>query len=164
MIEQFIPQEFCLRCKGCCCFKEQESLWQPHLTDHDIEILMRHNFPPALISSDKRLMAVSGNEAMPFVCSVLGIDDHKCKAYQVRPFECQLYPFLLTSRNGGIFLAVDPHCAFVDAPGNAHIIEKAQKDVCRLFHRMAGKAFLIRNQHLFFDYPDVRICCRLDAE
>ena len=38
--------------------------------------------------------------------------ENKCKIYLNRPFECQLYPFLINRRAEGVFLAVDLNCPF----------------------------------------------------
>lgn len=99
-VEQLIPGEFCLRCRGCCRFSRQESVWQPHLLKEEERAL-------GLIP----LVFDSGENS--FICAKLSLAENKCRIYADRPFECRLYPFLFDRRKDKIFLALDPNCAFV---------------------------------------------------
>lgn len=47
-----------------------------------------------------------------FICPFLNTSDGKCRIYQSRPFECQLYPFLISKDKGKVFLSVDLGCPF----------------------------------------------------
>lgn len=49
-----------------------------------------------------------------FFCSFFNLQDNKCKIYALRPFECQLYPFLINRKGKKVFLALDLHCPFVE--------------------------------------------------
>jgi Fe-S-cluster containining protein len=113
MIKQFIPQEICLECQGCCRFSQRDSVWSPSLLNEEVEELLKNKIPPLFISSDKKILlrqpAAEGN----FVCSFFTPEENLCKIYPWRPFECQLYPFLINRKGGKVFLALDLHCPFV---------------------------------------------------
>ncbi|MDO8489138.1 MAG: YkgJ family cysteine cluster protein, partial [Candidatus Omnitrophota bacterium] len=47
-----------------------------------------------------------------FICPFLSSQDNKCKIYDMRPFECQLYPFLINLRKGKVLLTVDLNCPY----------------------------------------------------
>ncbi|MDD3345249.1 MAG: YkgJ family cysteine cluster protein [Candidatus Omnitrophica bacterium] len=114
MIRQFVPQEFCMKCKGCCRFKEQDSVWSPCLLDEEIQVLLdRKDIPPASISINRRIQPVSAPCESGFICPFLGVGDNKCAIYSARPFECQLYPFLINLRKGKVLLTVDLNCPYV---------------------------------------------------
>jgi len=114
VIKQFVPQEFCLNCKGCCRFKEADSIWRPCLLDEEIqELLDKQGFPPASISIDRRLQLIANPDGQDFICPFLCIRDNKCKIYAARPFECQLYPFLINLRPGKLLLTVDLNCPYI---------------------------------------------------
>jgi len=114
MIKQFVPQEFCLKCRGCCRFKEADSVWSPCLLDEEIqELLDKKGIPIASISIDRRIQAVSGPNGLDFICPFLSSPDNKCRIYDMRPFECQLYPFLINLRKGKVLLTVDLNCPYV---------------------------------------------------
>ena len=114
MIKQFVPQEFCLKCRGCCRFKEANSVWSPCLLNEEIqELLDKPGIPAASISIDRRIQPIANPDGVDFICPFLGALDNKCRIYSTRPFECQLYPFLINLRNGKVLLTVDLNCPYV---------------------------------------------------
>lgn len=114
MIKQFVPQEFCLKCKGCCRFKEENSVWSPCLLDEEIqELLDKKGVPAASITINRHIQPVVNPDGAGFICPFLGRLDNKCKIYDRRPFECQLYPFLINFRKDKVLLTVDLNCQYV---------------------------------------------------
>lgn len=113
MIKQIVPQEVCLKCRGCCRFKKTDSVWSPCLLDEEIQDLLDKKTPPACISSDKKLLPTPDPQGGAFVCPFLDAEDNKCKIYGFRPFECQLYPFLINLRGGKVILTLDLNCPYV---------------------------------------------------
>ncbi len=114
MIKQFVPQEFCLECKGCCRFKEENSVWSPCLLDEEIqELIDKGGIPAASISINRHIQPVANPGGTDFICPFLSSLDNKCKIYDIRPFECQLYPFLINFRKGKVLLTVDLNCPYV---------------------------------------------------
>ncbi|MCX5712106.1 MAG: YkgJ family cysteine cluster protein [Candidatus Omnitrophica bacterium] len=115
MIKKFVPSSICLACRGCCRFKHIDSIWSVALLDSDIKRLMRHHVPPAVITRDKRiaLEPIKGEEY--FSCSFLNQNNNICRVYQFRPWECQLYPFLVQKDKQKFFLAVDLNCPYAQA-------------------------------------------------
>ena len=113
MIRQFVPQEICLKCQGCCRFREANSVWSPCLLDEEIQDLLDKEIPSAFISSDKKLLPIPNPQGEGFICPFLDAKENKCKIYGFRPFECQLYPFLINLRNGKVILTLDLNCPYV---------------------------------------------------
>lgn len=114
MIKQFLPQEICLKCQGCCRFKEQNSVWLPCLMDEEIQELLDRKIPPAAISVDRKIQPNPHPEGEGFICAFFDVQDNKCKIYDWRPFECQLYPFLINLRGEKIILTVDLNCPYLE--------------------------------------------------
>lgn len=112
MIEQFVPQEACLKCRGCCRFSEENSVWSPCLLQEEIQDLLDKKIPPASITLDKRIHPVPGEDSA-FICPFLSRQENKCKIYEFRPFECRIYPFLICVRNKKAHLTVDLNCPYV---------------------------------------------------
>ncbi|MFA4842742.1 MAG: YkgJ family cysteine cluster protein, partial [Candidatus Omnitrophota bacterium] len=102
MIKQIIPQEVCLKCQGCCRFSEKDSVWSPSLLDEEAESL-----------GQKKILLIASAAGNVFFCSFFEPEKNACKIYSRRPFECQLYPFLLKRKDKKTFLAVDPKCPFI---------------------------------------------------
>lgn len=113
MIKQFIPSEVCLRCNGCCRFAQQDSVWSPCLLDEEIQDLLDRNIPSAFISSQRQILSVPNPSENNFVCPFLDVKENKCKIYEFRPFECQLYPFLINLRGKKVILTVDLNCPYI---------------------------------------------------
>lgn len=123
MIKQFVPSEFCLdECRCCCRFSQPKSIWSPSVLNEEIQLFLENNIPPLVISENKKIRLISFPEDNPdlsshigniFICPFLNPEDSRCKIYSFRPFECQLYPFLINRRQEKIFLAVDLGCAFI---------------------------------------------------
>ncbi len=113
MIRQLIPQEVCLKCRGCCRFKQMDSAWSPCLLDEEIQDLLDQKIPPAFISADKKLLPIPEPQGVGFICPFLEAKDNKCKIYELRPFECQLYPFLIHLRGKKVILTLDLNCPYV---------------------------------------------------
>lgn len=113
MMKQFVPQESCLKCQGCCRFSQQNSLWAPCLLDEEIQDLLDRDIPPVSISMEKRICPIPHPSQEGFVCPFFNIQENKCKIYDFRPFECQLYPFLINFRNKKALLTVDLNCPYI---------------------------------------------------
>ena len=113
MIRQFVPEEFCLKCQGCCRFSQINSVWSPCLLDEEIQALLdKEGIPPVSVSIDRRIQPVPILGKEGFVCPLLDISDNKCKIYHLHPFECQIYPFLINVRKDKVLLTVDLNCPY----------------------------------------------------
>jgi len=113
MINQFIPQEVCLKCRGCCRFKDADSVWVPCLLDEEMQDLLDKDIPPALISINRRIRPIPDPAQDGFICAFLSPSDNKCKIYESRPLECRLYPFLINLRDNKVYLTIDLNCPYV---------------------------------------------------
>lgn len=112
MIKQFIPQDVCLKCQGCCRFQDPGSVWSPCLLDEEIQEFLDKSFAFVSISADRRIQPIPNPDQEGFVCPFLNIKDNKCQVYDFRPFECQLYPFLISIRDKKVLLTLDPNCPY----------------------------------------------------
>lgn len=95
MIKQFISSSVCLKCHGCCRFSSAQSVWLPRP-----------------LKEEKKIKLIFNPKQGNFTCNFLKLAENKCKIYKQRPFECQLYPFLINRAGKKIFLAVDLNCPF----------------------------------------------------
>jgi Fe-S-cluster containining protein len=100
MIDQFVPEEVCLKCSGCCRFSKEGTVWSPCLLHEEEEALR------------EKIRLVPGAKEGEFWCASFDPLGNKCNIYSSRPFECQLYPFLINFRADKVFLAVDLNCSF----------------------------------------------------
>jgi Fe-S-cluster containining protein len=111
-LKQFITGEYCLQCQGCCRFAKQESVWSPKLLSDEKAKIAPFSKKVQLLPNPRQ-----GN----FACQFLNQQNNKCSIYTIRPFECQLYPFLINRQGKKVCLAVDLKCPFIKK--NAHLEE-----------------------------------------
>ncbi len=155
MIKQIIPRDYCLNCQGCCRFSQQDSAWLPCLLNEEIENLLKKNFPPFIISQGKKIRSEPHPEEHNFICSFFQTQDNKCRIYTFRPFECQLYPFLINQEGKEIFLAIDLKCPFAQKN-----LESPEFKLCRQYltdflNNEEGTALLKSNPQIIQTYPGV---------
>jgi uncharacterized protein len=107
MINQYVPQDFCLHCQGCCRFNTSDSVWSPSVTSEDKARLERNKIPSFFISAQNKIRLIFNQQWDIYACSFLTSPDNKCKVYEYRPLECQIYPFVIHRNGSKVHLAVD---------------------------------------------------------
>jgi Fe-S-cluster containining protein len=111
-LKQIIPQKFCLECRGCCRFYKKKTIWSAHLLNQEKQNLS---------CKYKQLRLIPHPQESIFICEFFQWQDNLCRVYTRRPFDCQLYPFLLQRMGKKVFLALDLNCPFAQenqASGN----------------------------------------------
>lgn len=157
MIKQFVPQEFCLKCRGCCRFKEANSVWSPCLLDEELqELVDKPGIPAASISIDRRIQPVANPRGEDFICPFLETLDNKCKIYIIRPFECQLYPFLINFRKGKVLLTVDLNCPYVYEQINSQQAKEYIAYLTEYLNSGPQRTMLKDNPQIIQAYEEVR--------
>ena len=157
MIKQFVPSEFCNKCKGCCRFKEASSVWSPCLLDEEIQgLLDKKDIPAASISIDRRIQVIANPIGADFICPFLACQGNKCRIYDMRPFECQLYPFLINLRKGKVLLTVDLNCPYVYKKINSREIKDYIAYLAGYLNSPKQLAMLKSNPQIIQAYEEVR--------
>lgn len=155
-LKQIIPQESCLKCRGCCRFKEANSVWSPCLLDEEMQDLLdRKDFPPVSISGERKLCLLPEPQGQGFVCPFLDIAGNKCKIYDFRPFECQLYPFLISFREQKILLTIDLNCPHVKENLNTQEFKEYTKYLTAFLNSPAQQRILKDNPQIIRAYSEV---------
>jgi len=124
--------------------------------DEEIIDLVDKKIPPACISVEKRLVVVPNPDAEGFICPFLNPSDNKCKIYDLRPFECQLYPFLLNMRHGKVILTVDLNCPYIEK----HMQSPEFRAYCEYLEAHLNSPEVLEllkdNPHILQAYEEVR--------
>ena len=168
MIKQFIPQEVCLECQGCCRFKEQDSVWSPCLLDEEIQDFLDKNIPPLCLSLDKKLMPIPNTQGQGYICSFFDVQGNKCKIYEFRPLECQLYPLLISLRNkkiafgdnskvrfSKVLLTVDLNCPYIKEKINSKEFKEYTDYLTNFLNSPKQLELLKDNPHIIRAYEEV---------
>jgi uncharacterized protein len=153
-LEQFVPSEICLQCDGCCRFKDKDSAWRPKISGEEVararELgLAEKIFNQGVVDKDNYIRTAPG--CGEHFCSFFNSQDHTCAIYQARPFECELYPFVISRDAQGAGVYMHLNCPHVEAnPGEATAAYvRYLKDY---FAREDIRDFLTRNRGLIHDY------------
>jgi Fe-S-cluster containining protein len=159
-LKQFVPQEFCLKCDVCCRFSQPDTIWAPFFAASEISNLVENDIlPPLVFTSHPPDSKKTGAQRINlteikdhYICPCFNPPDQKCKIYPHRPFECQLYPFLLTRKEGRFYVSQDNECPYFKI-GPADKIKKHIDYLRQEFRSKEIIAFLKQNQELFVEYP-----------
>lgn len=155
-LKQFVPAEYCFQCQGCCVFDSTETPWRPFMAQEE---RLRSVFKNPEKGLDNTHVNPQGYintvcEEGKGRCQVFDRQKFLCESYHVRPFECQIYPFMVVEKEGRPFLAAHLGCPYVhehwrDEGFNeyvSYLIERMQKP--------AVKNFLFRNQGIVRPYEE----------
>jgi len=156
MMKQVIPQDVCLKCQGCCRFGEQDSAWVPCLLDEEIQSLLdKQGLPPALLSAGKKIQPVGSPAGEGFICAFFDPQANKCKIYDCRPFECQLYPFLINLRVNKVLLTVDLNCPYVKEHLNTKEFQEYSAYLAAFLNQPSQLKLLKGNPQVIQAYEEV---------
>ena len=155
MIKQFVPSEICLKCDGCCRFQEEKSAWRPKIAVEEIEKLRRMTLAkdPALKSltdSDGFIQTKPG--CGEHLCQFFNPVDHTCTIYINRPFECALYPFILSKHEGATNLYMHLNCPYIQQVQSSQELLGHVDYLRDFFREPQTRSFLTRNPKIVGDY------------
>ncbi len=148
-LKQFVPSSVCLKCDGCCRFKSADSAWRPK--DSQKEFTDDQNFITTIQDCGNHL------------CRFFNKSDSTCRVYDQRPFECALYPFVLSRAVQGVRVYVHLACPHIQetqaSPALGEYVDYLKEFFCgdKTRNFLANNAFLIHDyspfamelQHLF---------------
>jgi len=154
-VKQFVPSKVCLSCDGCCRFKEETSAWRPKISREEVNNGVGQGLAEEIFSKvvDLNTRAIKTTPCQEgHCCSFLNRQENTCRIYPNRPWECQLYPFILTKHDGKIAVAVHHLCPFVQDKYETSDYVDYVYYLKEFFKQVEVKDFLNRNPALIGDY------------
>ncbi len=145
-----VTSQECLACRGCCRFHAPDDAWSPRLTAEDAALLLKAQPDGGWQGGGGRLAlkACQSGHACPFLEEGSG----KCGVYDDRPFECRLYPFLLSREDTGFRVYAHTSCPAIQRDGaSSHA-----QGIRELFRQDAAQRFAQENAANFADYSSFR--------
>ena len=124
----------------------------------------KEGIPAASLSIDRKLKLVPNPSKDGFLCPFLSGLDNKCKIYNLRPFECQLYPFLLTLRGKRALLTVDLNCPYINKNLNTPEFKEYAKYLTEYLNSPILVRMLKENPQILQAYDDVQEVVELQQE
>ncbi len=153
---QFVPQDVCLSCDGCCRFKEEESVFRPKIAPSEVKEASSH-LPLAEKIFSQNAVDLNGHIKTlkkDGLCQCMFFDSshNTCTIYAYRPFECQLYPFLLTRGVKGIVVCAHHACPYIQLKRNNTLFEEYVASLKKYFEKKEVLEFIRNNPFLAGDY------------
>jgi uncharacterized protein len=154
----FVPQDVCLKCQGCCRFQEHKSSWRPKITKEEIEEVGSMKIPQSMIDDQQQIKTCDMPKLTPFSppcqCMFFDAEQNTCQIYSFRPFDCQLYPFLLLRKENKIFVGVHLNCPYVEKTRYKLEFKLYLEKLEKYFSNEELKQFLKRNSFLASDFKN----------
>lgn len=162
MIKQFVPSRVCVKCLGCCRFIEADNVWQPLLLESEAETLAKSKELACFITQDKKICLVPSKNQDIFYCAFFDACKNKCKIYLKRPFDCQIYPFLINRKDKKVFLSVDLNCQFINENIKSKSFQKYAGYLAKLLTSKKYRSILKDNPLVIQCYPEAKDITELD--
>ena len=144
-LKQFVPSAVCLKCDGCCRFNLSDSPWRPKtgqaesITGIDAQGYL------------KTIEALGHHQCVHF-----NPKDNTCGIYLQRPFECSLYPFILSKNSEGIKMYVHLACPYVQEQELKEGFKQYALYLQEFFNQPVHKDFFKTNSRLLHDYSSFK--------
>ena len=149
-LKQFVPSAVCLQCDGCCRFKAADSPWRPKLGAEEAKGLAARITQAGWLDDDGHIRTL--RHCGQDLCRFFDPADHTCKVYDDRPFECALYPFVLSRSDAGVEVYVHLSCPYVQDAEASAMMEEYVAYLKGYFQTPPVLDFLKRNAALVHDY------------
>ena len=127
-LKQFVPSRVCLKCDGCCRYKEADSIWRPAGGIKTIQTCGKH------------------------FCEFFNGKDNICGIYAKRPFECSLYPFIISKAPDAAKVYAHLGCPYIQDHLPCSDFDAYVVYLKEFFRQAQTKEFLSRNKAMFQDY------------
>jgi len=163
--ESMVPSELCLKCDICCRFPQAESSLAPFFTEQETTRALDAGLSLASFEGRKsgkiHLVPFPSDVVSPghqegCICPAFDPRSQKCSIYDVRPFDCRLYPFALMRKpnDDGIILGIDTKCPFIRDSQNAGIIDYYGRELIKLLKSSPYQEMFNENPGLIGPYQD----------
>lgn len=140
-LKQFVPSKVCLACDGCCRFMLADSDWRPKADGRQ----------PAE-GTDAQGFIKTASDAKPCRCIYLNRQDNTCGIYLQRPFECALYPFVISRHKGALRMYVHLACPYIQEKEVSEELDAYIAYLKDFFAKDSTKEQLRKNISILHDY------------
>ncbi|RMH09018.1 MAG: YkgJ family cysteine cluster protein [Nitrospirae bacterium] len=131
-VPQLVPSQTCLTCEVCCRFPERNSPLRPYFRMQEIDRAIAHGLAPIHFSDHQgcHITVIPHPHAEGYICPAFDPLTQHCQIYEVRPLDCQLYPFLLMwdPDRTTVLLGWDRKCPFLlqTSPHTVHPLSSSE--------------------------------------
>jgi len=161
-LEQFVPSRVCLSCDGCCRFKEPKSAWRPKITKDEMTAMKKPDLLSVIYSKEKVEVKTGHLKTVPcesgghHFCTFFAPQTNTCTIYDVRPFECRLYPFVLVKEKDKVVVSAHHACPYVQEKKDSEEFQKYAAYLKKYFSQKEIVDFVKRNPTLAGEYTNYK--------
>ena len=116
-VPQIVPSKVCLSCEVCCRFPEQDSFLRPYFTKSEVKQAIERGIDSRFFPSTEgcQIEVVRNPSGDGYLCPAFDPETFHCRIYEIRPLDCQIYPFVLMwdKVHRTILLGWDTKCPFL---------------------------------------------------
>lgn len=154
-LKQFVPSEICLKCNGCCRYKEADSAWRPKVGAGDQVRLGDMITSGDVLDAQGYIKTIQ--HCGEHFCRFLNGGDNTCGIYTKRPFECVLYPFIISKTTEAVKVYVHLSCPYIQDHLSRGDYDAYVAYLKEFFRRDNVRKFLLNNKNMFHDYTPYSI-------
>ena len=140
-LKQFVPSSVCLKCDGCCRFQLADSPWRPKTGEQELK--------EGIDSAGYVQTTLKNNHHQ---CVFFNPTDNTCGVYAKRPFECSLYPFVLSQNKRGLEVYMHLACPYIQEKELSPELQEYADYLKEFLGQPQAKDFLKSNSRLLHDY------------
>lgn len=148
LLKQFVPSDVCLGCDGCCQFQQQGTDWRAKVGVEERDAL------DAATQIDHAGYLKTCAHGDQHRCVFFNPKTHHCAVYDRRPFDCQLYPFVLSRVPEGIGVYMHLSCPYVQTMLNTDALKNYVNYLKGFFDEYETQIFLLKNPEVVHDYQN----------
>jgi len=114
-LRQLVPSSVCLKCDVCCRYPQRITPYTPYFFSEEAKKAMAEGGEFSAIGKviDTKPFPLFHRDC--YICQFFDPQNNACKIYTLRPFDCQLYPFMVTYDKDfkSIILVLDTKCPYL---------------------------------------------------
>ncbi|HSV43010.1 MAG TPA: phosphatidylglycerol lysyltransferase domain-containing protein [Candidatus Bathyarchaeia archaeon] len=153
-LKQFLPAAYCFACKACCVFESTTTPWRPFMPQEEklrsCLVDPERAYDNEIVAPDGFVHAVC--EEGKGRCGVFNKESFRCERYLGRPFECQIYPFMIVTKDDKPYLAAHLSCPFMQEHWRDELFNEYVDYMIKYVEQPLIKNFLERNPGLARPY------------
>lgn len=152
-IDQYIPSDTCLACDVCCRYPKWTTSFVPAFIKDEADVLPKNN-PLICVGKKSDLKTPPCPHGEGFICSFFDPGKNGCRIYAGRPFDCRLYPLMITYSEdySSVILALDSHCPYCRTRAGSPGFKAHADSVAGLLEKDLSVEMLNQNKHLIGDF------------
>ncbi|MDA1304114.1 MAG: YkgJ family cysteine cluster protein [Nitrospirae bacterium] len=174
---QLVPSKVCLSCDVLCRFPEQDSFLRPYFAREEIVEAVNRGIDPGYFAdhNGSQIVVVPHSNGDGCLCPAFDPETSHCRIYEVRPLDCQIYPFAIMwdADHKAVLLGWDQKCPWMMTEASAgmeviRLIPEAEGYADQILERFEHDEsvinFVSRNPQLVKSFQDdVVVVARLEV-